>query len=232
MNAHKSIFPRKIFNGLVYEHDLPMLFKESRKVRLFSDVEVSEDLLLYAQDHFHSRYPSQTQETSNKALALGHAVGLDPSRILAYDDLILQLDRSLWRVLNDVRASVALMGGKSANTELGRFFFYSNLVAIDLLEDIKTMLEEDFSLFLREAPERRHEMNRQDYLRRLATLADKDKLLGADNQLMRITPRNDASHFRNHAKIFTYPGKYDELSDGTRVFSNGFGIQDGQITIR
>jgi hypothetical protein len=213
---------KEVSQKLQYDHDIPKLFGKSRDLGLFADVEVSEDLLRYVQDHFHSRYPSQKKETINRAMNRGHTIGLDPTRILAYDDLILQLDQSLWRALHDVRASVALMGGKGASTAPGRFFFYSNHVAIDLLEDIKIMLEEDFSLFLREEHERLHEMNRQDYLRRQATLADKDRLLGADNQLMRITPRHGTTNFRNHAKIFTSPGKYYELPDGARVFSHGF----------
>jgi hypothetical protein len=107
--------------------------------------------------------------------------------------------------------------------------FHSNNATIGLLEDIKDMFEEDFSLFLKEEPERLHEMNWHDYLQRLATLADTDKLLMADTQLMRIFPGQYDTNLRSYAKNFIDPGRYYAMSSGSRVFTNDSGAQDGRI---
>jgi hypothetical protein len=115
---------KKCPKKLLYDHDITNLFDKSREFGLFSDVEVSEDLLRFAQDNFHRRYPSQTRETIQNAMGMGHSLGMHVGVILAYDDFILQLDQSLWRALNDVRASVALMGAK-----VGEFFGGSILLA-------------------------------------------------------------------------------------------------------
>jgi hypothetical protein len=231
MNSHQSKFPRKHFSKLINKHDLPMLFQTCREVGLFSDVEVSQDLLRFAQDHFHRRYPSQTKQTIENARHRGHSVGMVIGVILAYDDFILQLDQSLWHTLHNVRASVALMGGRGANTAPGRFFFHSNYAAIELLEDIKRMIKEDFSLFLKEEHERLHEMNRLDCEQKLAFLSDKERLLVVDSIPIRVDPGQGIGNFHSHAKNFTYPGRYYEMPDGSTVSTIGFGTQNERIII-
>lgn len=216
MNVRKSSFPPKLFTTLIYKHDIPTLFERSREAGLFSDVEVSGDLLLFVQDNFHRRYPSQTQETARNATSRGHALAMAPELIHAYDDFILQLDWSLYRSINDIRASVALMGAKGVKLLGDRLFFHSNHAAIDQLTDIQRLLDEDWDLFLKEEDERLHVLNKPDYLERRARLSDTDTntLLVAEHHLISV-PRPPNTTFRVSAKAFVYPGRYYETSDGS-----------------
>ena len=223
MNAHRSKFPQKLFNDLILKHDLPKLFKKCQEVGLFSEVEVSDDLLRFAQDNFHRRYPSQTKQTAKNAKNIGHSLGMHIGVILAYDDFILQLDQSLRHTLNNIRASVAWMGGRGANTAPGRFFFHSNHTAIELLEDIINMIKEEFSIFLTEEDERLHEVNRLDCEQILAYLSEKRRLLMVESIPMSINPGQASNNFHSHAKNFTYPGRYYEMPDGSTVSAIGFG---------
>lgn len=210
MNVHRSLFPLK----LIYKHDIPTLFERSREAGLFSDVKVSGDFLLFVQDNFHRRYPSQTQQTARNATSRGHALAMAPDLIHAYDDFILQLDQSLYRSINDIRASVALMGAKGVKSLGGHLFFHSNYAAIDQLTDIQRLLDEDWSLFLKEEDERLHALNKPDYLERRARLSDTNTLVGAEHHLIGV-PRPPNTTFRVSAKAFVYPGRYYETSDGS-----------------
>jgi len=224
IEAHiKHILSRqeKCPQKLLYSHDIPKLFSKSKELGLFSDVEVSDDLLRYVQDNFHRRYPSQTREIMKNAMSIGHCLGMHVGLIPAYDDLVLQLDQSLYRTLHNVRASIATMGAQQVNGLDGRFFFHSNYVAIDLLEDIKKMHEEALMLLLKEEHESIHELNKHAYQERLAILSDKDKLLVANNGLTRVFPGHNKNIFRSYAKSFSYPGRYYKMEDGTRVVTIG-----------
>jgi hypothetical protein len=77
------------------------------------------------------------------------------------------------------------------NSSAGRFFWHSNYAMLELWEDVMKMLEEDFSLFLKEEHESIYEMNRQDYLRKRAILAEKDKLLVSDGIFMSLSPQQN-----------------------------------------
>lgn len=207
--------PRK----LLFSHDIPELFCRSKELGFFSDVEVSDDLLRYVQDNFHRRYPSQTRETMEDAMSIGHSLGMAAGFILAYDDLVLQLDQSIYYTMHNVKASIATIGAKSVNSLDGRLFFHSNYPAMDLLEDIKKLHEEDLLLLLKEEHESIHELNKCEYQKRLSILSDRNTLLVANESLMRVFPKHDNSSFRSHAKSFLYPGRYYEMEDGTRVFT-------------
>jgi hypothetical protein len=210
MNVHKSLFPPKLF----YKHDIPTLFEKNREAGLFSDVEVSGDLLLFVQDNFHRRYPSQTQQAARNATSRGHALAMAPDLIHAYDDFILQLDQSLYLSINDIRASVALMGAKGVRSLGGHMFFHSNYAAIDRLTDIQRLLDEDWDIFLKEEDERLHPLNKPDYLERRACLSDTNALLVGEHHLIRV-PRQPNTTFRVSAKAFVYPGRYYENPDGS-----------------
>jgi hypothetical protein len=147
---------RKCPKKLLYDHDISKLFAKSREFGFFLDVAVSDDLITFAQDNFDRRYPSQTRATVENAISLDHALGMHIGHILAFDDLILQLDQSIWRTLNDIRASIALNGAKRVASSDGRFFWHSNYAMLELWEDVMKMLEEDFSLFLKEEHESIH----------------------------------------------------------------------------
>jgi hypothetical protein len=216
MNVHKSSFPPKLFNRLIYKHDIPTLFERSRAAGLFSDVEVSGDLLLFVQDNFHRRYPSQTQETARNARCRGHFLANTPALIHAYDDFILQLDWSLYRSINDIRASVTLMGAKGVKSLGDRLFFHSNHAAIDQLTGIQRLLDEDWDLFSKEEDddERLHALNKPEYLERRVHLSDANNLLMAEHHLISV-PRQPNTTFRVSAKAFAYPGRYYELPDGS-----------------
>ncbi len=213
MNVHSSLFSPKL-KKLIYKHDIPTLFERSREAGLFSDVEVSGDLLLFVQDNFHRRYPSQTQEAARNATSRGHALAMAPDLIHAYDDFILQLDWSLYRSINDIRASVALMGAKGVKSLGGHLFFHSNYAAIDQLTDIQRLLDEGWKLFLKEKDERLHALNKPEYLERRARLSGANTLLVAEHHLISV-PRPPNTTFRVSAKAFIYPGRYYETSHGS-----------------
>jgi hypothetical protein len=231
MNAHRSKFSGNLFSKLINKHDLPMLFQKCREVGLFSDVEVSDDLLRFAQDNFHRRYPSQTIQSAENAKHRGHSLGMHMGVILAYDDFVLQLDQSLLHTLHNVRASVAWMGGRGANTAPGRFFFHSNHTAVELLEDIINMIKEEFSIFLKEEHESLHEINRLDCEQKLSYLSDKKRLLMVESIPMSINPGQASNNFHSHAKNFVYPGRYYEMPDGSTVSTIGFGAKNERIMI-
>ena len=207
--------PRK----LLYGHDILGLFEKSTELNLFTDLEVSNDLLRYAQDNFHRRYPSQTRETIQDAMSRGHCLAMDPCLIFAYDDLILQLDESVYRYSGTVKASIAARGATLVDCFDGRLFFHCNYPAIDRLEYIIKLHEEALSTLLKEEPEKIHEINKRSHKGRLVILSDKNKLLTADIGLVRVSPAQGSKSPCNYANDFTYPGRYYELEDGSRVWT-------------
>ena len=214
LSNHRNC-PRK----LLYSHDIPILFEKSIELDLFTDVEVSDDLLRYAQDNFHRRYPSQTNETIKAASDRGHALFMDPGLVIAYDDLILQMDYSIYKKFGTPKASVAAMAAQLVDCADGRFFFHSNHAALDHLNEILKMHEESLALLLKEEDEAIHEINRRSFKERLATLSNKEILVAIDG-LMRVSPGHQQTTFKSFAKNFTYPGRYYERTDGTKVWSS------------
>jgi len=204
---------------LLYKHDILGLFGKSIELGLFTDVEVSYDLLRYVQDNFHRRYPSQTRETIQGAMSRGHCLVMDPCLIFAYDDLILQLDESVYRSLGTVKASIAARGATLINCFDGRLFFHCNYPAIHRLEYIMKLHEEALSVLLREEHENIHEINKRSQKERLVILSDRNKLLTANIGLVRVSPAQGSDSPCNYAKDFNYPGRYYELEDGSRVWT-------------
>ena len=106
------------------------------------DVEVSDDLIVYANDLFQQRYPSQQIAKSKEMLEDNRTTMLMPSILVAYDDLLIQLDNALWGLTNDHKASIGILAAASANSLDSRIFFHCNAPALAMLGKYTAVVRE------------------------------------------------------------------------------------------
>lgn len=119
---------------ILYDHDLRLLFHTCREQGAFLDVEVSPDLLEYANDLFDVRYPSQLAARSEDMIQRNRAMSTTPAILAAYDDLLVQLDTSLWNLTEDHRSSAVIIAARTSNSYDGRVFFHCNAPALTMLD--------------------------------------------------------------------------------------------------
>jgi hypothetical protein len=188
-------------HSILFSHDLPLLFQACQKIGLFCDVEVSPDLIEYANDLFDVRYPSQLRAKSEDVLKRGRAMGMTPAFLIPYDDLLIKLDTSLWDFTGDHRSSAAIIAARSSNSFDGRLFFHCNAPAV-LMRD------------------RYLEVVRKHYPTNDGDIATLEKgaqhLYYFDETHIRFAPL-EVVGVAQPAKNFRYPGRVVQDSDGNII---------------
>jgi len=199
--------------GLLHGHRPLDLFRKCVEVGALPKVEAAEDLLQYVSDMFNQRYPSQVIETSSEANARGHAIGQSLDLILAYDDLVIQLDDALRARCADDSVSIGLLAAHFVNRPQGRGFFHCNVAALKNIAVYRGFLEREYTDY--EAKARKQGLDEQtisynlnNQRQRLSTWVDApasiwtyqkvSTAIGPDFESLKNTP---------YAKHFQYPGR-------------------------
>ncbi len=131
-------------NKILYSHIIPDIFTECFTRGCFPQVEVASDLLRYISDMFNQRYPSQVTQTTLAAEQEGHAIGQSLNLILAYDDLIIQLDDALRTQYSDDAVSIGVLAAHFVNRTQGRAFFHSNVAALRNTDLYREILDREY----------------------------------------------------------------------------------------
>lgn len=128
---------------LMKSHDISLLFEKANATALNDAFPVSEDLLHFVTDRLHHRYPSQVEQTSQKANDRGHAACLALNVIAAYDDLIIGLDEWLREKLSE-NNSLAILAAHFINRVTGRAVFHCNSAALSKSDIYRKILENEY----------------------------------------------------------------------------------------
>lgn len=120
------------------------LYRRCRTVGVLMDVEVSDDLLHHVSDSFNQRYPKQLMDVIAAAEGRGQAIAQVIGAILAYDDLMMQLDRSLAVQASDSSVRVALIAARFSGRYQGRAIFHSNVALMKERAYILSALKSEF----------------------------------------------------------------------------------------
>lgn len=125
-----------------HSHNLPALLNACRQLGFFDEIKVSPELIEFADDHLNQRYPSQQRRKQGKAHQMGRVMSFGVNDILAYDDLICQLDDELYRFTGNPLCSIGVRAALSADSTSGRMFFHSNAPAVSRLEKYANIVKE------------------------------------------------------------------------------------------
>jgi hypothetical protein len=199
--------------GLLHSHKPLDLFRKCVEVGALPGVEVSEDLLQYVSDMFNQRYPSQVVETSAEANARGHAISQSLDLILAYDDLVIQLDEALRARCGDGSASIGLLAAHFVNRPQGRGFFHCNVAALKCAAAYRAYLEKEYREYEERAKkdgvdEQTVAYNLGNQRQRLATWeAAPASIWHYEKVSTAIGPDLESLSHAAYAKTFAYPGR-------------------------
>jgi len=198
---------------IFYSHDIPELFAECTKHSLFSDVQVSADLIQYSSDLLNQRYPSQKMDTYLDALERGHAVAYVLNAFFPYDDFIIQLDESLRNNFSNNDLSIGVMAAHFVNRPQGRIFFHNNVAALKNSEAYKKLLENEYKnseegMQKAGLDQQTIAYNLQLHKERLAAWEKAPSgLLNYKNVTTAYNINFEAAKLENYAKNFEYVGR-------------------------
>lgn len=199
--------------GLLHGHRPLDLFRKCVEVNALPKVEATEDLLQYVSDMFNQRYPSQVIETSAGAHARGHAIGQSLDLILAYDDLVIQLDDALRARCADESVSIGLLAAHYVNRAQGRGFFHCNVAALKNTALYRDLLEKEYADYEAKAKnqgidEQTLSYNLNNQRQRLSTWADAPASIWTYQKVSTaIGPDFESLKNAAYAKHFQYPGR-------------------------
>ncbi|KXI28977.1 hypothetical protein [Paraglaciecola hydrolytica] len=129
-------------------HDIPELFKEARKAKIFKGIEVDSSFLNFIQDNFHRRYPRQTKEQMKKANSEGRGLALTPNVLPWYDRFILNLDEWSYQNTSNFKSTIRLEAIKHIESKGGHYFFERNNTAYNSLPLIINLLDKEVEHYL------------------------------------------------------------------------------------
>ncbi len=198
--------------SLLHSHKPLDLFRKCIEIDALPGVEASEDLLQYVSDMFNQRYPSEVVETSAEANARGHAIGQSLDLILAYDDLMIQIDEALRARCGDGSASIGLLAAHFVNRPQGRGFFHCNVAALKRDAVYKSYLESEYKAYEERtkssADAQTVAYNLGNQRQRLATWeAAPSSLWHYQKASTAIGPDFESLKHAAYAKTFEYPGR-------------------------
>ncbi len=198
---------------LLHGHKPLDLYQKCVEVMAIPNVQASTDLLQYVSDMFNLRYPSQVIETSAEANARGHAIGQSLDLILAYDDLVIQLDDALKVRCSDDSVSIALLGAHFINRPQGRGFFHCNVAALKNTAVYRGILEKEYTsaeehMQNQGLTEETISYNLENYRQRLKTWQNApSSIWNYPKVSTAIGPDFETLKDREYARDFMYPGR-------------------------
>lgn len=130
---------------LLNSHKMVPLWQECGQIGALPGVSASEALLHYVTYMFNRRYPSQILNTNKEASDRGHSVGQALDDILAYDDLMVQMDDSLRRRYSDDSLSIGILAAHFINRRSGQAFFHSNAAVLRNIAEYRAILEKEYA---------------------------------------------------------------------------------------
>lgn len=205
--------------GLLHGHKPLDLFLKCMTVGVIPQVQASTDLLQYVSDMFNQRYPSQVIETSAEANARGHALGQSLDLILAYDDLVIQLDDALRARCSNDSVSIGLLAAHFVNRPQGRGFFHCNVAALKNTLIYRGLLEKEYmdaegQMKKQGLTEETISYNLENHRQRLKTWEGAPSSIWNYQKVSTaIGPDFDSLKAAEYAKGFTYPGRVIKAAD-------------------
>jgi hypothetical protein len=130
--------PRKLRDS---GHDIPQLFKEAQKAKIFEGISVDDNFLNFVQDNFERRYPRQTRERGKKANSEGRGLAITSNILPWYDKLVLSLDQWIYTKTSDFKLTIKLEAVKKLDSKGGHYFFDRNNTAFNSFPEILELLE-------------------------------------------------------------------------------------------
>lgn len=212
---------KSVAKKLSFKHDFHKAYQACLGAGYLTDIDVSEDFLLFVEDNFDRRYPSQFERTIKRANDRGHAISMAPDVIIPYDSFILQLDQSITRSAGTPESSILLRGAKEVDCAGGEYFFHSNYCPISLLDYALDLCKEDLLLLKQREPDI-YDINLQAHQEREVYLKNPDKLLNSDKIGMGVHPTGGIEGALQSAKNFVYPGRVIRHDDGTEVHMSSY----------
>ncbi len=198
---------------LLHSHKPVDLYQKCVEVGAIPKVQGSKDLLQYVSDMFNQRYPSQVIETSTEANNRGHAIGQSLGLILAYDDLVIQIDDSLRDRSSDDSVSIGLLPAHFVNRDQGRAFFHCNVAALKNTSIYHGLLMKDYEgaeerMKKQGLTEETIAYNLRNHRQRLETWEGApDSIWHYQKLSTAIGPDFDSLKTQDYAKSFKYPGR-------------------------
>ncbi len=198
---------------VLYSHIIPDIFAECSARGCVSSVEVSSDLLQYVSDMLNQRYPSQVTKTGLAAEERGHAITKNLTLIVAYDDLLIQLDDSLKIQCRDHAVSIGLLAAHFVNRVQGRSFFHCNVAALRNTKIYRDALVREYKgseeqMKVEGLTEQTISYNLNNQRARLEAWAGAPHSLWEYGKLStRIGPDFDTLKTAKFARDFAYPGR-------------------------
>ena len=119
-------------------HDLKFLFKSCRSKGAFTNVEVPEDFLDFANSLFQMRYPSIEISETLKAYAKDKTISVNKHYLFCYDDFFHQLDEEFFKLSHEPYSSTILRifaGLSEGKRHLGLYFNSEVLKNYDLYKE-------------------------------------------------------------------------------------------------
>jgi len=128
----------------LYSHNLEDLFSHPKSAAVFVNVEVAYDFITFANDLLDQRYPSQRHNRSLTMARDNRSIMLTPGMLIAYDDLLMQMDDAIWKFTNDYLSSIGLIAARSANMSISRTFFHCNAPALSRISSYLPLVKLHF----------------------------------------------------------------------------------------
>ena len=133
LSAKETPLTRGEEKAVSREHCVKRLFKYCQRRGFYDDVDVSDEFLMFIDDNYNIRYPSQ-EIKKNKELFDRYQAVVRGGAVLIYDDLIWKLDDSLVKKTNEPELSIGFIGLRHHDSVGFEQFFYCNPFAIHRLE--------------------------------------------------------------------------------------------------
>jgi hypothetical protein len=189
-------------------HDIPALFIEAKKAKIFESVDVDRSFLNFIQDNFNRRYPRQTKEQIKKANSEGRGLAITPDVLPWYDRFVLNLDEWSYQKTSNFKSTIRLEDIKQIDSKGGHYFFDRNNTAFNSFPLIIKLIEEEISYYQNkpEGPDK--------YEVHLKSLNDKkDKVLKIIEPLDPPLPYQEVD-----LSSFSHPGQFGVLHSVTIQF--------------
>lgn len=184
-----SALPKEL-NG----HNFKDAFETAAHDGHFSDVEIPHDLLDFAHDHFHRRYPQQTHSSARWAKKAGRCLALTPSVGVYLEKFIILLDDSITKAHGDSRVSILSKAAHDCESQRGKDFFSENVPALKRLDLIIGYLGEEISTL------EKSRVNASDYdvhIQHTRNTIALMQQLKVNNELLINSPCVDLNSFSN-----------------------------------
>lgn len=124
---------------LMHSHDVKGILAECNKYELFTDIKVSRDFLEHVHYHFQ-RYPIQIKKAMDEASKQNSLISNSIDWIHFYDDMIVQLDSSIYELTSDPLVSIFCLTFLALETRNARDILRENAHALQMYDKYVSLI--------------------------------------------------------------------------------------------